>query len=99
MLHLTFALALAAPFQPMAGSPLRPRLSRLRAAALVPVRLRGGCEPPLPPDPVAMVLATRFAAAIKCDPGKRSCPSAVRGHPHRQGRDLDLPPGPRPMSA
>lgn len=96
MLHLTFALALAAPFQPMAtvaaATPAVTAPAAAPAAAVPGAPPLPGAAPPLPPDPVAMELATRFAAAIKCDPGKKD-PARPLCAITRIGKDAIWTPG------
>lgn len=94
MLHLTFALALAAPFQPMATvAAATPAVTApVAAPAAAGATPAPGAAPPLPPDPVAMELATRFAAAIKCEPGKKD-PARPLCAITRIGKDAIWTPG------
>ena len=61
MLHRAFALAVV-PTVPAVAVPL-PAAAAPAVTAPVP--------PPLPPDPTATELAGRFAAVLKCEPGKK----------------------------
>lgn len=66
MLHLAFALAVV-PTVPAAVAVPLPAAS----APAVPGAAPAAVPPPLPPDPTATELATRFTAVLKCDPGKK----------------------------
>lgn len=96
MLHLAIALALTPSYQPQALAQALPVAAIAAAPAAVTAPAvpppAPGAAAPLPPDPVAMELANRFAAVIKCDPGKKD-PGRPLCAITRIGKDAIWTPG------
>lgn len=96
MLHLTLVLALAAPVQLQAtvaaATPAVTAAAAPAAPGAAPGAVPGVPAPPLPPDPVAMEMANRFAAVMKCDPGKKD-PARPLCALTRIGKDAIWTPG------